>query len=57
MKLKASLHYSSFRSISPNLQQTSLVCKNDATLMDGTQGYKYLGIIENNKSEDTGETA
>ncbi|KAL6122029.1 hypothetical protein NUSPORA_00983 [Nucleospora cyclopteri] len=25
--------------------------------MDGTQGYKYLGIIENSKSEDTGETA
>ncbi|KAL6120403.1 hypothetical protein NUSPORA_02873 [Nucleospora cyclopteri] len=25
--------------------------------MDGTQGYKYLGIIESSKSEDTGETA
>ncbi|KAL6120577.1 hypothetical protein NUSPORA_02671 [Nucleospora cyclopteri] len=35
----------------------SPVCENDATLMDGTQGYKYLGIIENSKSEDTGETA
>ncbi|KAL6121682.1 hypothetical protein NUSPORA_01371 [Nucleospora cyclopteri] len=25
--------------------------------MDGTQGYKYLGIIKNSKSEDMGETA
>ncbi|KAL6121944.1 hypothetical protein NUSPORA_01052 [Nucleospora cyclopteri] len=35
----------------------SPVCENDATLMDGTQGYKYLGIIENSKSEDRRGTA
>ncbi|KAL6120304.1 hypothetical protein NUSPORA_02982 [Nucleospora cyclopteri] len=35
----------------------SPVCENDATLMYDTQGYKYLGIIENSKSEDTRETA
>ncbi|KAL6121104.1 hypothetical protein NUSPORA_02035 [Nucleospora cyclopteri] len=26
-------------------------------IIDGTQGYKYLGVIENSKSEDIGETA
>ncbi|KAL6120341.1 hypothetical protein NUSPORA_02942, partial [Nucleospora cyclopteri] len=35
----------------------SPVCEADAMIIEGTQGYKYLGVIENSKSEDTGETA
>ncbi|KAL6122284.1 hypothetical protein NUSPORA_00700 [Nucleospora cyclopteri] len=35
----------------------SLACDTKAMIFDGTQGYKSLGVIENSKSEDTGETA
>ena len=32
------------------------ICSNTAVLLDGTQGYKYLGIIEDSKSRPTRET-
>ncbi|KAL6120527.1 hypothetical protein NUSPORA_02731 [Nucleospora cyclopteri] len=35
----------------------SPVCEADVMIIEGTQGYKCLGVIENSKSEDTGETA
>ncbi len=32
------------------------ICSNTAVLLDGTQGYKYLGIIEDSKNRSTYET-